>query len=87
MTVSVIRSLCLIAILLTLFGSSHGFLPKHQSSQYFGSRIRASQLNMKQTSYKAPWWKTAVASLGILSTVVAGGPPNSFAADTVKVIN
>lgn len=49
--------------------------------------MRASQLNMKQTSYKAPWWKTAVASLGILSTVVAGGPPNSFAADTVKVSN
>ena len=40
---------------------------------------------MKQTAYKPAWWKTAVASFGILSSTIAVAPMDSFAADTVKV--
>jgi hypothetical protein len=47
----------------------------------------STQLSMSQTSYKAPWWKTAIASVGILSSTIAVAPMDSFAADTVKVNN
>ena len=57
-----------------------------QHSPKFGNRLNVNQLNMKQTTYKAAWWKNAVASLGILSSVIAVAPAESFAADTVKVI-
>jgi hypothetical protein len=45
----------------------------------------STQLSMSQPSYKAPWWKTAIASFGILSSTIAVAPMDSFAADTVTV--
>jgi hypothetical protein len=64
---------------------SNGFLSVKQHSPKFGSRLNVNQLNMKQVTYKAAWWKNAFASLGILSSVIAVAPADSFAADTVKV--
>jgi hypothetical protein len=50
-----------------------------------GTRAKVYQLDMKQPTYKAAWWKTAIASLGIVSGTLAAAPMDSFAADTVKV--
>ena len=69
----------------SIFGFASGltFLGcKHKSS------VRDLRMSINgDTSYKAPWWKVAVASLGILTTSIAVMPESSFAADTVKVIN
>ena len=48
---------------------------------------RSSIMMMQQErqSYKPAWWKTAIASLGILSSTLSTVPQTSYAADTVKV--
>lgn len=79
------RPLCCLVIIATLCQLSHGFLPKQHLTAKSFARSSGSHLSMKQTSYKAAWWKTAIASLGILSSTIAVAPMESFAADTVKV--
>lgn len=79
------RPFCLLVIIAVLCQLSHGFLPQPRSSAMRSRRLADTQLQMTQTSYKAAWWKTAIASIGILSGTLAVAPMDSFAADTVKV--
>ena len=57
---------------------------------FLGCKHKGSTRDIRMTingdsSYKAPWWKVEVASLGVLTTSIAVMHESSFAADTVKV--
>lgn len=85
MVLSLKKNICRLAILVALCHFTEGFLPHKHLSPTTGNRLRVSTLSMSQITQKSAWWKNAIASLGILSTVIAVAPAESFAADTVKV--
>lgn len=85
MVLSSKKNICRLAILVALCHFTKGFLPHKHLSPTTGNRLRVSTLSMSQITQKSAWWKNAIASLGILSTVIAVAPAESFAADTVKV--
>lgn len=85
MVLSMKKNICRLVILVALCHFTKGFLPQKHLSPAMGNRLRVSTLSMSQITQKSAWWKNAIASLGILSSVIAVAPADSFAADTVKV--
>jgi hypothetical protein len=70
----------LVAVLTVHVGSAFRARRLPQIKKWSGSHI-----SMIQDGNKAAWWKTAVASLGILAGTASGTPLVANAADTVQV--
>jgi hypothetical protein len=67
--------------IICLLCTTDAFKPRLNSG-LMQRRASTHALQMKEGGI---WWKSAIASLGILSTSFAGAPNAAFAADTVKV--